>query len=230
MYHVDTESLQGRLTFNHRRSSKRSTASENPTNSTFAFTHTDLQALRVEYHAPPTWHSLTANSERRRETVHFRLTADGVQPAYDSLDLVIAEAKPTAGSIQDGGEGHVTSTGNRSTLFAAALTSALAVTAVIVAVVAVVLLVFRRRRPKTSAVKQPPSPGVAARETGREVGDQLPEVVLVAVSNLPPPNSAAPPAGIVRQPIAVDWSNVDPEILQHCRTTDPILHSEKVWV
>jgi len=223
--------MQGQLILFQRGASKRSAASKIPTNSTFVFSHADLLALRVEYHAPTIWmHNLKANSQRR-ETIRFRLTADGVQPAHDSFHMVVVDASPTTGSVQDGDDGPVTVSGNRSTVIAAALTSGLAVTALIVAVVAVVVMVFRRRRSRGSAAdKQPPrSPKLSHGETGPPSEIQLPEVVLVAVSNLPP-SSATPPAGVVRQPVGVDWSNVDPEILQHCRTTDPILHSEKVWV
>jgi len=230
IYHVDSLSLQGQLLLVRRDTLKRSAVSRNPMNSTFVFSHTDLLALRVEYHAPTIWPSLKANSQRR-ETIHFRLTADGVQPAYDSFHVDVVDAKPTTGSIRDGGEGDVTSSKNRSTLVAAAVTSGLAVTATIVAVVAVVVIVFCRRQSRETADKQPPRrPKVSREEKGPGGEVQLPEVVLVAVSNLPPTTNAIPPAGVVREPIGVDWSKVDPEILQHCRTTDPILHSEKVWV
>jgi len=228
MYHVDRLSMQGQLVLFHRGTSKRSAASENPTNSTFVFSHADVLANRVEYHAPTTWHSLKANSQRR-ETINFRLTADGVQPASDSFHVEVADATPTTGSIQDGGEANMTVTGNRSTLIAAALTSGVAVTAAIVAIVAVVVTVFRCRRSRMAVEKPPKKPKVTREEKGPEGEVKLPEVVFVAVSNLPP-SSAGPPAAVVRQPIGVDWSNVDPEILQHCRMTDPVLHSEKVWV
>ena len=239
VYHVDSLSMQGHLTLSHRATSKRSAvaSSENPTNTTFVFSHADLLALRVQYHAPVAWRGPKANSARRRETVHFRLSADGVQSARDSFQIVIADASPT---IQDGGDGHVTAAaaGSGSTLMAAALTSGLAVTAAVVAVVAVVLVVFRRRRrPKhppgsrqvSDGEKWPRTEGVKRGRTEGEV-DQLPEVVLVAVSS-PAATPRPPPSGVVRrQPVAVDWSNVDPEIVQHCRTTDPVLHSDKVWV
>jgi len=218
--------MQGRLVLVDRRASKRSADA----NSTFVFSHDDLLALRVEYHAPATWHHLTAD-HRRRETIHFRLTAVGVQPAYDSFHIDVVDAKPTTGSapVQNGAEDHVT--GNRSTLIAAAVTSGLAVTAAVVAVVAVVVTVFRgRRRRRGPADKRPAGVEVSAAEKGAQGGVQLPEVVLVAVSNVPPSDGRPPPSGVVREPIGVDWSNVDPEILQHCRTTDPILHNEKVWV
>jgi len=212
----------------HRGTYKRSAVSKSPTNSTFVFTHTDLLALRVEYHAPTTWHSLKANS-RRRETIHFRLTADGVQSAYDAFHVDIVDASRTTKSILDGDEDHTTVTGNRSTLIAAAVTSGLAVTATIFAVVGIVMTVFCQRRHRRTADKQPKYSKVSHVEKEQDGEVHMPEVVLVSVSNLPPSN-ASPPAGLVREPIGVDWSNVDPEILQHCRTTDPILHSEKVWV
>jgi len=228
IYHVDIKSMQGQLVLFNRGTSKRSAMPENPTNSSFVFSHADVLAHRVEYHAPTTWRSLKANSQRR-ETINFRLTAYGVQPASDFLHVVVANAIPTSGPIQDGGEGNMTVTGNRSTLIAAALTSGLAVTAAIVAVVAVVVTVFHRRRSRISAEKPSKKPKVTREEKVLEGEVKLPEVVFVAVSNLPP-SSARPPAAVVRQPVGVDWSNVDPEILQHCRTTDPVLHSEKVWV
>jgi len=210
-----------------RGTSKRSVISQNPSNSTtFIFTHADVLALHVEYHAPTTWYSLKANS-RRRETIHFRLTSDGVQPAYGAFHIDVVDAGTTMRSIQDGDDDHVTE--NRSTLIAAAVTSGLAVTAAIFAVVGVICTVFYKRRSIWPSRKQPSSQKVPTVDKKQEDEVQLPEVVLVSVSNLPP-SDARPPAGIVREPIRVDWSNVDPEILQHCRTTDPILHSEKVWV
>ncbi len=30
--------------------------------------------------------------------------------------------------------------------------------------------------------------------------------------------------------VMFDWENVDPELLQHCRTTNPVLHDSKYWV
>ena len=30
--------------------------------------------------------------------------------------------------------------------------------------------------------------------------------------------------------VGFDWDNVDPELLQHCRTTNPVLHENKYWV
>jgi len=32
------------------------------------------------------------------------------------------------------------------------------------------------------------------------------------------------------EPVSLDWRNVDPEIVQHCRKTNPLLQSERVWV
>lgn len=32
------------------------------------------------------------------------------------------------------------------------------------------------------------------------------------------------------EPVGSDWDNVDPEIVQHCRKSNPLLHKEKVWV
>lgn len=32
------------------------------------------------------------------------------------------------------------------------------------------------------------------------------------------------------EPVGTDWDNVDPEIVQHCRKSNPLLHEEKVWV
>jgi len=256
VYHVDIQSMQGQLTLVHSGStSKRSVAwPENPTNTSFVFSHADLQALRVQYRAPPTTrHSLKVNSAGRQETIHFRLSADGVQTARGLFQIVLADDRPQTGGgpIQDGGggqeEGHVTEAATTessggSRLVATVLTSGLAVTAAIVAVVAVVLIVFRRRRRTKQPLGSPKESDGSKGDLGAE--DEvpplhLPEVILVAVSNLPPiPVATSPPPssssaavdGVVRQPIAVDWSNVDPEILQHCRTTDPILHSEKVWV
>jgi len=220
--------MQGQLVLLHRRTSKRSAASRNSSNYSFDFTHADLLALRVEYHAPASWNGLNANS--RRETIHFRLTADGVQSSYDAVYIDVVDAERTTGSIQDGiVEDHLTETGNRSTLIAAAVTSGLAVTAVMVAVVCIGVTVFCRKRPQWMFRKQSPGSIVSPGEKKPDgmVEGQLPEVVLVSVSNLP---EARPPVGVVREPIGIDWSSVDPEILQHCRTTDPILHSEKVWV
>ena len=238
VYQVDSLSVQGKLVLVHRKgTSKRSTVTENPTNSTFMFTHADVVALRVEYHAPATWQHLKANSERRRrrETIRFRLTADGVQPAHDSFHVdVVDAASRTTRSIRDGDDVRVTAAGNRSTLIAAAVTSGLAVTAAVFAVVGVVVTVFRRRRRSAGVADK--SPTVSAVSAGDKVPAdtevRLPEVVLVAVSNLPPPTSDAErPAVVVREQIrAADWSRVDPEILQHCRTTDPILSEEKIWV
>ena len=219
--------MQGRLMLLDRDISKRSADTNSPKTSSFVFSHADVLALRVEYHAPSTWHYLKADSHRR-ETIHFRLTAVGVQPAYDSFHIDIVDANQTTGSaaVQNGVD-HVT--GNRSRLIAAALTSGLAVTAAVVAVVAVVVTVFHRRKSRGMADKRSAGARVSAGENGPPGGVQLPEVVLVAVSNVPASDGRAPPA-VVREPIGIDWRNVDPEILQHCRTTDPILHSEKVWV
>ena len=234
VYHVVSGApVQGRLTLVHRGASRRSTDTNSRENSTFVFSHDDVLARRVEYHAPTTWHYLKPNL--RRETIHFRLTADGVQPAYDSfhIDVVDANRTPGAGSVHDDVEGHATGTGNRSTLIAAAATSGLAVTAAIVAVVVVVVTVLRgRRRPGGTEEKRPASGEVSAGEKAPQGGVQLPEVVLVAVSNVPTSERRPSPAAaaVVRQPIDVDWSNVDPEILQHCRITDPVLRDEKVWV
>jgi len=222
--------MQGQLVLVRRGVLKRSAVSKNPTNTTFVFTHDDLLTMRVEYHAPVTWHSLKANPQRR-ETINFRLTADGVQPAYDAFHLDVVDAVTTTSSIQDGGEDHVTTTGNRSKLIATAVTSGLAVMAAIAAVVGIIFIVFGRRRPLWKVSKQTGGPKVSPEEEKPQAEVQLPEVVLVSVSNLPSQSSAKPSsAGVVREPIGVDWSNVDPEILQHCRTTDPILNSEKVWV
>ena len=33
-----------------------------------------------------------------------------------------------------------------------------------------------------------------------------------------------------RDQVTLDWDNVDPELLQHCRTTNPVLHDNKYWV
>jgi len=194
----------------------------------FVFTHADLLALRVEYHAPTTWNHLTADSQRR-ETIHFRLTANLVQPASDFFHInIVGGAEPTTELIQNGGEGHVT--GNGTKLIATAVTSGLAVTAVVMAVVGVVVMLIRGRRSRQEDSKRSRSFRLCPGKEESLVSEvQLPEVVLVAVSNLPP-GDVRPPTAPVREPIAVDWSNVDPEILQHCRTTDPILHSEKVWV
>lgn len=230
IYHVDSKSMQGQLVLVQRGVSKRAAVSKNPANSTFVFTHDDLIAVRVQYRAPTIWHSLKANSQRR-ETIHFRLTADGAQPAYDAFHVDVVDADTMTSSIQDGGEDHVTGTGNRSKLIATAVTSGLAVAAAIVAVIGIIYIVFGRRRPPSKAGQQTRGTKVSPGEEKPKAEVQLPEVVLVSVSNLPPPSSDKPAvAGMVREPIGVDWSNVDPEILQHCRTTDPILSSEKVWV
>jgi len=224
--------MQGRLMLVHRAgtgTSRRSADTDAPRNSTVVFSRDDLLARRVHYRAPTNWHYLKPNL--RRETVHFRLTAVGVQPAYDSFHIDIVDANRTKGteSVQDVVDDHVVATGNRSRLIAAGLTSGLAVTAAIVAVVAVVVAVFRRRRSGVGTEEKPPAGGgVSAGEKGPRAGVQLPEVVLVAVSNVPPPSGPSP--AVVREPASIDWSSVDPEILQHCRTTDPVLHSEKVWV
>jgi len=227
---VDSRSLRGHLRLFQRDRSKRSTSLNSSTDSTFVFTHADVVDLRVQYHAPTTWHYRKANSEQRRETIHFRLTADGVQPAFGSFQVDLTDAVATPEPIQNGGNDHVTVAGNRSTLIAAAVTSGLAVTAAVVAVVGIVVTVFWRRRRREKVERSGVEKRLPPRDTSRPGGEvQLPEVVLISVSNLPPDYSSAP-AGAVRQPIGVDWSNVDPEILQHCRTTDPILDSTKVWV
>ena len=33
-----------------------------------------------------------------------------------------------------------------------------------------------------------------------------------------------------RDKVSLDWDNMDPELLQHCRTTNPVLHDSKYWV
>ena len=33
-----------------------------------------------------------------------------------------------------------------------------------------------------------------------------------------------------RDQVTYDWDSVDPELLQHCRTTNPVLHENKYWV
>ena len=39
-----------------------------------------------------------------------------------------------------------------------------------------------------------------------------------------------PYGSLKRDQVTFDWDNVDPELLQHCRTTNPVLHKSKYWV
>ena len=39
-----------------------------------------------------------------------------------------------------------------------------------------------------------------------------------------------PGGTLKRDQVTFDWENVDPELLQHCRKTNPVLHENKYWV
>ena len=38
------------------------------------------------------------------------------------------------------------------------------------------------------------------------------------------------PGGTLTRQVKFDWESIDPELLQHCRTTNPVLHENKYWV
>ena len=38
------------------------------------------------------------------------------------------------------------------------------------------------------------------------------------------------PGGTLKRQVKFDWESIDPELLQHCRTTNPVLHENKYWV
>ncbi len=45
-----------------------------------------------------------------------------------------------------------------------------------------------------------------------------------------PPSEDPPGSGRPRKEVTFDWESIDPELLQHCRTTNPVLHENKYWV
>jgi len=54
-----------------------------------------------------------------------------------------------------------------------------------------------------------------------------------AVNDIPdrrPVTPGTPSGTIKREHVIFDWERVDPELLQHCRKTNPVLHKNQYWV
>jgi len=70
----------------------------------------------------------------------------------------------------------------------------------------------------------PPSPVSTVSSHG---GIQLPAEPLSAQALV---GSTSYPQPAWKEQVTFDWQRVDPELLQHCRTTNPVLHKNQYWV
>ena len=46
----------------------------------------------------------------------------------------------------------------------------------------------------------------------------------------PPSDGPQGPRSVWKEQVTFDWEHVDPELLQHCRKTNPVLHKNQYWV
>ncbi len=80
--------------------------------------------------------------------------------------------------------------------------------------------------PKHAGKQKQPSPQASI----EDYSDRT--VPLCKVTPLPDDEDAElkTPGGTMKRQVKFDWESIDPELLQHCRTTNPVLHENKYWV
>ena len=107
---------------------------------------------------------------------------------------------------------------------------------------------YRRQGPipvATPTVPAPPAPpqssaaaaaaaaaahGAQQLQTEAEVSRTVPTCKVTPLFDGDGVEVHSPSGTLKRDQVTFDWENVDPELLQHCRTTNPVLHENKYWV
>ena len=64
----------------------------------------------------------------------------------------------------------------------------------------------------------PPSPPISSSGSG------------IQRNGAPPGDGHYGPRSVWKEQVTFDWEHVDPELLQHCRKTNPVLHKNQYWV
>lgn len=75
-----------------------------------------------------------------------------------------------------------------------------------------------------------PSAGAGQMQTEAEVSRTVPTCKVTPLFDGEGVEVRTPGGTLTREQVSFDWENVDPELLQHCRTTNPVLHENKYWV
>ena len=81
----------------------------------------------------------------------------------------------------------------------------------------------------TSRHGYPPQQPVSQAPPG---GDEYLDRTMPRVTSNPLDDSGEikTPGGTLKRQVKFDWESIDPELLKHCRTTNPVLHENKYWV
>ncbi|KAI0239538.1 Chondroitin sulfate proteoglycan 4 [Lamellibrachia satsuma] len=100
----------------------------------------------------------------------------------------------------------------------------------------------RSNKPQTPIVSRSPPPELStipqSPRLGRiEVSQTMPTCKVTQLLDDDKPDTGSvttPPStpveSLKNDQVTVDWRHADPELLQHCRTTNPVLHNNKYWV